>query len=716
MPPKQLQALRRIRRHLTRLYAVTEVLADLRGFFRDRLSNELMSGDVTISLRKLAGAFLDLGATPGVNINQGAVQLQLKVEEVPERVRQAVVQLKQSCDLKNKKFVRKVMDLLDAGPEDGREMLMSVLADINHEEKQVLKKVDYHAAVISSTGSPESEAFWATHFGSQSTIPWRVFQDIFVQLEYGDLDHAAFAQLTFTLRKYLDPQGTGTVAHHRFVQFLDTKWAAVKTEFVPQRGLKLPTQRRDAEALPLLVMSVLRPTLYIREGMSFSLTQQGYPLSMRLHKDGISVFGRKSERAKGIVDIQLDDPSVSQIHAQVVFRENKFWLVDLGSTGGTYILMQKKTSVRPGFVFQLGFHDVFVVTEINGEQLFSLDGNTEEVVEAGAWFARGGLEPVQVQAAPHAADLGSEEEEERKAVPPPLDDLGELSSVARDEEYSDSASSGEYQEEGSGSESASESASGSASSRDEEEDGGGDEGISSDEDNAIPEESKESSSQSYSQSDSQSYSQNSQSKSQKSSAKAAPKPSAPPSHHSSASQKSASQVSKQSSASASQRSGSQVSKQSSVSESVSSQSRESESSESDSGDVSVSGSASESASIHEQESIYQPAVQPNIELLCVLKGEHLGRRWRFPADPEGVTIGKSHGSHIRLHNSQIKSKHCRFVVENGAWVMDDYGAGDRVWLMLSDYSTLRRKEPSGAYLLESGSCFKIGGIDFQVGG
>jgi len=711
-----------------------------------------MPADITISLRKLAGAFLDLGSSPGVNINKGAVQLQTQVEAVPERVRQAVVLLKQSCDLRDKQFMRKVMDLLDAGPADGREMLTSVLADINHEEKQGLKKVDYHAQGIAAVGSLESEAFWKGHFGLQSTVPWRIFQDIFVQAEYGDLDHAGFAQLTFLLRKYLDPQGTGTVAHHRFVQFLDTKWAAVKTEFVPQRGLKLPTARRDAEALPLLVTAVQKPTLYLREGMSFALTQQGYSLSMRLHKDGITVFGRKSERAKSIVDVQLDDPSVSQIHAQVVFRERKFWLVDLGSTGGTYILMRKSTPVHPGFVFQLGFGDVFVVTEVNGEQLFSLDGDREEVVDAGTWFARGGVEEVKVQMAPHA-DLESEEGE-RRAVPPPLDEEGEISAVMREEsgseseesgsqseeseeekltnrapakspesEASDSASSGEYQEEGE--EEDSEEVESSEQSQDSEENGGGDEGgNSSDEDQnpAIPEESQEDSSEE-SQEDSESQSEHSQSLQQseeqedsqesessqsasqksvgrKSASKAA---SVASSVHSaskdSSSSAQASSLAKSSSrVSASQESSSEVSSSQSYSQGKSSKSASQQ-----------SGSERSKASIH-------PQVHPNIELLCVLKGEHLGRRWRFPADPEGVTIGKSHDCHIRLHSDQIRSKHCRFVVENGAWVVEDYAVGDRVWLMLSDYSTMRRKEPSGAYLLEPGSRFKLGGVDFEVGG
>ena len=712
-----------------------------------------MPADITISLRKLAGAFLDLGSSPGVNINKGAVQLQTQVEAVPERVRQAVVLLKQSCDLRDKQFMRKVMDLLDAGPADGREMLTSVLADINHEEKQGLKKVDYHAQGIAAVGSLESEAFWKGHFGLQSTVPWRIFQDIFVQAEYGDLDHAGFAQLTFLLRKYLDPQGTGTVAHHRFVQFLDTKWAAVKTEFVPQRGLKLPAARRDAEALPLLVTAVQKPTLYLREGMSFALTQQGYSLSMRLHKDGITVFGRKSERAKSIVDVQLDDPSVSQIHAQVVFRERKFWLVDLGSTGGTYILMRKSTPVHPGFVFQLGFGDVFVVTEVNGEQLFSLDGDREEVVDAGAWFARGGVEEVKVQMAPHA-DLESEEGE-RRAVPPPLDEEGEISAVMREEsgseseesgsqseeseeekltnrapakspesEASDSASSGEYQEEGEEEED-SEEVESSEQSQDSEENGGGDEGgNSSDEDQnpAIPEESQEDSpeesqedsesqsehSQSLQQSEEQEDSQeseSSQSASQKSvGRKSASKAASVASSVHSASKDSsssaqASSLAKSSSrVSASQESSSEVSSSQSYSQGKSSKSASQQ-----------SGSERSKASIH-------PQVHPNIELLCVLKGEHLGRRWRFPADPEGVTIGKSHDCHIRLHSDQIRSKHCRFVVENGAWVVEDYAVGDRVWLMLSDYSTMRRKEPSGAYLLEPGSRFKLGGVDFEVGG
>ena len=656
-------------------------------------------------------------------------------EAVPERVRQAVVLLKQSGDLRDKKFTRKVMDLLDGGPVDGREMLTSVLADINHEEKQVLKKVDYHAQVISAIGSPESEAFWKTHFGLQSTVPWRVFQDIFVQIEYGDLDHAGFAQLTFMLRKYLDPQGTGTVAHHRFVQFLDTKWAAVKTEFVPQRGLKLPSQRRDAEALPLIVTAVQKQTLYLREGMSFTLTQQGYPLSMRLHKDGITVFGRKSERAKSIVDVQLDDPSVSQIHAQIVFRERQFWLVDLGSTGGTYILMRKPTPVRPGFVFQLGFNDVFVVTEVNGEQLFSLDGDKEEVVDAGAWFARGGVEEVKVQMAPHVGLESSDEEKERRAIPPPLDEEGEISSVIKDEEgeseaseeeesmsldpkkasesgesASDSASSGEYQEEEEDSE-GSEEVSSSNLSQDKEEDGGGDEGgNSSDEEEnpAIPEESQEES-ESQEQSDEEEDSQEQGSESQDASESVSER-------SLSRAESGTPSVKAASKQSAPQKSPSSVSASSSVqSSSQQSSSYESASSKSLPKSKSKSSASHKSASETSKASI-PPQVHPNIEFLCVLKGEHLGRRWRFPADPEGVTIGKSHDCHIRLHNPQIQSKHCRFIVENGAWVVDDFGTGERVWLMLSDYVTMRRKEPSGAYLLDAGSCFKLGGVDFQVGG
>ena len=1014
----------RIRKYLELLCDTAERLSDLSGFFRDR-HKSVIPTDVTLGLRKLAGAFRDLGVDLGVNINQDALELERKLGEVEGRIAKAVVLLKQSCDLNDQQFVRRVMTLLDAAPTEGKKMLAYVLADINHEEKQRLKKVDDVAVLQSSIGSPGSEAFWKNHFGDQSAVPWRIFQDIFIQEQYGDLDHASFSQLNYLLRRHLDAQGTGTVAHQRFIQFLDTQWSAVRTEFRPQRGLKLPERRRSADALPLLVTSVVKPTLYLKEGMSFTVTPQGYPLSMRIHRDGITVFGRKSQRSAGVVDVQLDDPSVSQVHAQVLFRDGRFWLVDLGSTGGTYMWMQRPVLARPGMVFQLAFSDVFVVTEVNGEQLYGLEADLspeEDPDDVGLWFGRGALEEVEVEFSPQlqvVEENYESSEGEKRAKPPVTDEEveeieGEEESEEEKSQQSDSEKSGENEEENSeksdeNEEENSEKGESAKSDSEQIEEENSEKSDKSDEEDEKSEKSDPSESEKHSeieaseqseisehreshyskssksQSSSQKYPQkapqppikqptpvrikpsllipkpafsvplspkaevakptalkggkeqsvssevgseagkqsgaskqsekgkeksvksesqseaasvNSQKKSQKSleksvsssrqseseqsrqeSSKKSPsksmsnseeksesegsvsklsqkskeksvssqrrselqseeKPSAPkaagkreqtqdskvsptgksvppksgnplppsPRHlreelkkslsgprersehgsdldesqpppieeepneeedrsaESEVSEKSESHASKpdqsqsesrpsKSHQSASKPSNSHQSSsdQSHSSDSQSEQSNpeqsqsdpeESKSAQSDhqSSDVSdsqASLSSSQQSSSRSSRSRQppkptgkkppkpnitsesmdgRPVVKPSIQLLCILKGEHLGRKWRFHPDPDGVTIGRGSDCHIRLRDKRVGTRHCRFVLDNGAWVLEGFKAENMVWVHLSDYNTLRRKEPSGAVPLEAGGCFKSGGVDFQVGG
>ena len=72
--------------------------------------------------------------------------------------------------------------------------------------------------------------------------------------------------------------------------------------------------------------------------------------SVPLSKDAPIVFGRK----RG--DVLIDDPLVSGKHCQVGWKDDGWWVKDLGSTNGTLLdgRMVKSTAIGPGMELSLG--------------------------------------------------------------------------------------------------------------------------------------------------------------------------------------------------------------------------------------------------------------------------------------------------------------------------------------------------------------------------
>ncbi|HZU07444.1 MAG TPA: anti-sigma factor antagonist [Chloroflexota bacterium] len=65
-----------------------------------------------------------------------------------------------------------------------------------------------------------------------------------------------------------------------------------------------------------------------------------------------AIIGRRSDS-----DILIDDPSVSRRHAQILYRDGRYYLVDLGSSNGTTLNGRPVTRPAPlahGDVLQLG--------------------------------------------------------------------------------------------------------------------------------------------------------------------------------------------------------------------------------------------------------------------------------------------------------------------------------------------------------------------------
>ena len=85
----------------------------------------------------------------------------------------------------------------------------------------------------------------------------------------------------------------------------------------------------DSETVEQPRPAVQRPSL-LRP--SPELVWQGAQGTRSLRFTGSAVVGSSRD-----VDVQLDDPAVSRLHAELELRGNEVWVRDLGSTNGTYV-------------------------------------------------------------------------------------------------------------------------------------------------------------------------------------------------------------------------------------------------------------------------------------------------------------------------------------------------------------------------------------------
>ena len=80
-------------------------------------------------------------------------------------------------------------------------------------------------------------------------------------------------------------------------------------------------------------------------------------MNFTVGEDGITI-GRHSSNK-----IVIFDESVSRYHAKVVYRENGFWLVDIGSTTGTFVKITEPLELREGLIIEIGSYQ-FIVEKV----------------------------------------------------------------------------------------------------------------------------------------------------------------------------------------------------------------------------------------------------------------------------------------------------------------------------------------------------------------
>ena len=62
-------------------------------------------------------------------------------------------------------------------------------------------------------------------------------------------------------------------------------------------------------------------------------------------------------------EVVIYDESVSRHHAEIMFKEDEFYLRDIGSTTGTYIKIKDKIALQEGMIIEIGSYQ-FHVSEI----------------------------------------------------------------------------------------------------------------------------------------------------------------------------------------------------------------------------------------------------------------------------------------------------------------------------------------------------------------
>ena len=97
-------------------------------------------------------------------------------------------------------------------------------------------------------------------------------------------------------------------------------------------------------------------------GPVLAIQQEGKFAQIGL-KEGIQVIGRKTAQTNANTHIFIDDEYISRVHAQVIMelREGKvfFFIVDLGSSNGTYSKNKKRLKTGLKYPFVPG--DFFIV-------------------------------------------------------------------------------------------------------------------------------------------------------------------------------------------------------------------------------------------------------------------------------------------------------------------------------------------------------------------
>jgi len=121
---------------------------------------------------------------------------------------------------------------------------------------------------------------------------------------------------------------------------------------VPRRSIQVVAEMRDGQS-DRATMTMMMPgdrTASRSSGAFFLLRAADEPQALPIATTTVTI-GRGLDN-----DIILEDTRVSRKHAQLRYRQRRFWLTDLGSTNGTFVNGERisERALRDGDVVSLG--------------------------------------------------------------------------------------------------------------------------------------------------------------------------------------------------------------------------------------------------------------------------------------------------------------------------------------------------------------------------
>ncbi|WP_322821508.1 DUF3662 and FHA domain-containing protein [Chloroflexus sp.] len=165
-------------------------------------------------------------------------------------------------------------------------------------------------------------------------------------------DFAIFQPVRQQIEQELATYLSELAAERNFTMLAHPRVVITEDPAVPRRSIQVEAELRDHQSdQPTMTMIMQSDRASGRSSGAFFLLQTGNaPQALPIATTTVTI-GRGLDN-----DIILEDTRVSRKHAQLRYRQRRFWLTDLGSTNGTFVNNERisERALRDGDVVSLG--------------------------------------------------------------------------------------------------------------------------------------------------------------------------------------------------------------------------------------------------------------------------------------------------------------------------------------------------------------------------
>ncbi len=164
-------------------------------------------------------------------------------------------------------------------------------------------------------------------------------------------DFAVFQPIRQQLEQEMATYLSELAAERNFTMLDQPQVILAEDPAVPRRTIQVVAEMGNTQAEPAMTMIMQTERMSSRATGAFLLLQTGHEQQALPIETTIVTIGRGLDN-----DIILEDTRVSRKHAQLRYRQRRFWLTDLGSTNGTFVNDERivERALRDGDRVSLG--------------------------------------------------------------------------------------------------------------------------------------------------------------------------------------------------------------------------------------------------------------------------------------------------------------------------------------------------------------------------